>query len=220
MPEYDAPFLLVASPRRGGNCDFAASLYAQGLKEGGLDVAPVYLRDYECLPCVACGACAVEAGKGMALDTCVPQEKKKPWLGCPLSLRDRSRELLVRLMAARHVCIVSPIYFYHLPGQLKIFIDRLQPFWELAQAGDRRLFSLPARKFQVVLLAAREKGETLFEGSLKTLKYALANINMEPAEPLLLYGLDRPGDLREAADRHSQLVRCGREGAVRALSGR
>jgi hypothetical protein len=45
-------------------------------------------------------------------------------------------------------------------------------------------------------LAARARGEKLFEGSLLTLRYALAALNMRLAEPLLLRGLDGPGDLR------------------------
>lgn len=208
---FESPFLLSASPRAGGNSDVAASFFAQGFKNAGGEIVPVYLRDFPCLPCVACGACGRAAEKGMDIDLS-PAGEHHMEMGCPLTLKDRSAPLLQRLFRARHICIVSPIYFYHFPAQFKGLLDRTQPLWELAKVRDSRVTSLPPRICQVILVAARERGEHLFGGSLRTLKYVLASINVRLAEPLLLYGLDEKDDLVGAPEAQQRIVEYGEEG--------
>lgn len=115
------------------------------------------------------------------------------FLGCPLSLEDDSRDLLLSLALADELCIVAPIYFYHLPSRFKALLDRLQPFWHLRQAG---VDPLPTeRRCKVILLGARRKGRKLFSGSVLTLNYSLGLLNYQLHDPLFLYGLDGPQDL-------------------------
>lgn len=92
------------------------------------------------------------------------------------------------------LCLVAPIYFYHLPGPLKCLLDRTQPFWHLRELGITPFGKRPCR---IILIGARPRGERLFEGSLITLKSALAGVGFSLEEPLLLYGLDAGMDLAE-----------------------
>ena len=55
-----------------------------------------------------------------------------------------------------------------------------------------------------VLLGARPRGEKLFEGAERTLRYMALAAGLEWLEPLRLYGLDEVGALagnREAVER-------------------
>lgn len=222
----DGPFfVLAASPRPGGNSDTAARLFLQGFsrtvrEDGGNRTGagpaknravpePTCLRSYRVDPCVACNAC-IRAAKRLKNpdqeDAGAPGQGPSPHFGCPLTLKDDSAPLLRSLAEARGLCLVSPIYFYHLPAALKALVDRTQPFWALRDAGIACHAGQRPRICHVILLAARPKGDKLFEGSLLTLKYALAPLNIRLAEPLLLRGLDGPSAL------------LGRPGAMQAVA--
>ena len=201
------PLLLRCSPRMGGNCDTAADAFLRGaglVSERGesdthffgsksssglsLPVADVSLRDHPVLPCLSCGQCS--------------RFLEKP---CPLESKDGSSFLLRFLREAPALCFVAPIYFYHVPAHLKALIDRSQSQWAFSESSSAsRLREREKRRAWVVLVAAREKGDKLFEGSLLSFKYWLKTFGIDLASPLCLYGLDQPGDLAantEALDR-------------------
>lgn len=191
-----APLVLSCSPRHGGNCDSAAALYARTLSTGADETGPQveYLRDFAVHPCIACGLCAAQSRERL-YEQAVRQTAPLFWQ-CPLSKNDDSAYPLKRLTLASSVCIIAPIFFYHLPAQLKALLDRLQPVW-LAPAllGTEDAAPFAHRRCRIVLIAGRPKGEQLFTGSLLSLKHALAGLNIELEEALLLRGLDEPDAL-------------------------
>jgi multimeric flavodoxin WrbA len=182
IPSEPAPPLILAcSPRPQGNCDLAAGLFAQALGQArGLASPPpvTRLRSFRIAPCLACSACAR------------PDPSSPLAFRCPQSARDDSVPLLRALTLAPALCLVAPIFFYHLPSPLKALLDRTQPFWL-----RRETASFPPRICRAILIAGRSRGKKLFEGSLLTLRYALAPLNVRLADPLLLRGLEAPGDL-------------------------
>lgn len=189
--------ILSCSPRPQGNCDEAARIF---FEEGQADAAGngiTWLRDFSIAGCTGCGACERWACSRVAAESTsalVPQQNSQ-YLGCPLSLRDDSPHMLHVLANAGEVCLIAPIYFYHLPSQLKALLDRTQPFWNLRQRG-LQLFR-HERRCKVILIGARSRGDNLFKGSLLTLKYSLAPLGLRIYEPLLLYGLEGETDLSE-----------------------
>ena len=215
LPQDEGPFfVLAASPRPGGNTDTAARLFLQGFSHAGSQgrggtpgsqgagnergLEPVYLRSHRVDPCVSCNACTHAARHMKNLDmeeAGAAGPGPSLHFGCPLTLKDESTPLLRLLATAKGLCLVSPIYFYHLPAALKALVDRTQPFWALRDAGIARYSERKPRTCHVILLAARPRGSKLFEGSLLTLKYALGPLNIRLAEPLLLHGLDEPSAL-------------------------
>lgn len=207
------PLILSCSPRQGGNCDAAAEIFARAVSEasGLTEAAPVeHLRRFRVDPCIACYRCADQSREvlyGQAL------RGTRPFWQCPLSLRDDSDHLLRRLALAPVLCLVAPIFFYHLPAQLKGLLDRLQPTWlASSKAGGLETDPFAPRVCHLILIAGRPKGEQLFAGSLLTLKHALKGLSISLAEPLLLRGIDAPGSL--TAD--SQAVRAVEEYAAKA----
>jgi len=181
--------ILACSPRRGGNCDTAAAITRE---TGGGAVPPVTaLRDHAVLPCASCGYCAKHPGR------------------CPLQDKDDSATLFELLQSASKLVLIAPVYFYHLPAQLKALIDRSQPWWTLRETGK----GLPrgSRLAYPILVAARPSGKRLFEGSLLTLRYWLDLFGYDLVEPLTLYGLDGPLDLAGDAAQRATVARYTRE---------
>lgn len=142
-----------------------------------------------------------------------------PPFGCPLARKDDSADLLLALATSPAVCFVAPIYFYHLPAAFKALLDRLQAFWSFEQHGLGLFAGAGPRLCRAVLIGARPRGDRLFEGSLLSLKYALAPLKLELANAVTLHGLDKPGDLeadsRAVSELHDSAARF-----VAALAGR
>lgn len=195
------PFILSASPRPGGNSDRAAALFARGVAEvAGARPRVTLLRRFEVRPCLACYRCRHDPGGR-----------------CFLGGMDDSGALFGMLMRAPYLFLSAPIFFYHLPAQLKALVDRGQSYWLRAEAGDPELASLPERPAHVCLAAGRRQGDRLFEGGLLTLKYFLSIFHFRLAEPLTLYGLDGAGDLAAHHDFCETLRERGRSAAREAL---
>ena len=188
-----APLTLACSPRKYGNCDSAAALFAWAAFSDTASVT--HLRSHPVSPCIACDACAGQ--DRISLHQQAVQGHTPLWK-CPLGAKDDSAFLLQRLALASRLCIVAPIFFYHLPAQLKALLDRLQPVWLSTTDQGEGGGPFAPHLCHVILIAGRPRGDQLFTGSLLTLRHALAGLNIRLAEPLLLRGFDAPGSL--AAD--------------------
>ena len=205
--------ILSCSPRPRGNCDAAAALFKTALDSspGGQPNSLLSLRDYRISGCIGCDACEqwatsfLETEHEFTLST----EQGHTFLGCPLSLSDDSRLIMQALATANELCIISPIYFYHLPSVLKALLDRLQPFWNLSQ--KKTLPFSVEHQCKIILLGARERGENLFSGSILTLQYALQPLGFKLFTPLLLHGLDGPNDLAAADEKRQRITAYARE---------
>jgi len=172
----------ACSPRAGGNTDAMAHHFVQGVRAAGGNAEVTQLRDHTVLPCAACRACAAEADAA-----------------CPLAGRDDAEILFRRIEEAPLVCLLSPIFFYHVPAQLKCLIDRAQQYWERRRRAPERQTSF-VRPGLVGLVAARRRGEKLFEGSMLTLKYFFELFDIRVVEDCRLTGYEQPDDLaRDAA---------------------
>jgi len=174
----ESPLVLACSPRAGGNSDLAADMLVRGLENAGASPRVARLHEHQLQVCLGCQACSVRPGHA-----------------CPLMARDDTEELYGRIIRASMLFFAAPIYFYHLPGPFKGFIDRAQRYYQARAAGDAVLSALAPRRAHICLLAGRKKGERLFEGSLLTMRYFLWPFNAVVAEPLCLTGYDDAGDM-------------------------
>ncbi|MCL1889951.1 MAG: NAD(P)H-dependent oxidoreductase [Desulfovibrionaceae bacterium] len=186
--------MLAASPRAGNTLE-AARLFAAGFARKRDGLSTILLSDYRVLPCQACGACDSQGGV------------------CPQAALDDSLHLFDRLVQAPFLALAAPIYFYHLPAQLKALLDRCQFYHQAAARGEFPQPGFSGRPVRVILLGARITGKELFRGSLLSLKWALAPLGFELAEPLLLRGLDGPADLQTREDFRELLLAYGEAAA-------
>ena len=100
--------VVEASPRRDGSSVTLARSFVKGLREGGeAQVTEIFLRNMDVKPCIGCWKCL---------------EMQEP--GCVIE--DDMAEVYPMLRAADVIVFATPIYWWHLAGQMKVFLDRLE----------------------------------------------------------------------------------------------
>ena len=97
--------LLMGSPREEGNSAVLAKQVAAGAEATGAGVESFYLHGMNIQPCTACDACREETGKDCVID-------------------DDMQTLYPKLRRADAVVIASPIYWFTVSAQTKLFMDR------------------------------------------------------------------------------------------------
>ncbi|HJD98296.1 flavodoxin family protein [Mailhella massiliensis] len=152
--------IISASPRKGGNSELLCEAFLKGALEAGHKGEIVRLHEHELHPCMGCEAC-------QATHACVQKDGMAP--------------LLEKLLAADVAVMATPVYFYSMSAQMKMFIDRTLPrytdlsgkeFYFIAAAADSNKSALERtidgfRGFTDCLEKAQEKGVLLAPGVWK-----------------------------------------------------
>lgn len=97
--------VVLGSPRRKGNSSTLASHIAQGAESAGAEVEIVFVQGLKISPCKGC-------------DTC----KKDDAQGC--AIKDDMQDIYPKLIGADAWVIASPVYWFTMSAQTKIFMDR------------------------------------------------------------------------------------------------
>ena len=109
MPKPKKVLIVTASPRPRGNSTLLAAEAARGAEDAGADVRIVSLAGKSLGPCRACDRCRKPGAKGCVQD-------------------DDLTALHDDLKAADALLIASPVYWFTMSGQAKLFMDRLYVF--------------------------------------------------------------------------------------------
>ena len=101
------PSILVVtgSPRVDGNCAVLIEEFQRGSKDYRVPIEVVRLHDLTIHPCSACRACKDSDSSNCVID-------------------DDMKQLYPKIRKAPALLIVSPIYWWNLAAQTKLFIDR------------------------------------------------------------------------------------------------
>ena len=97
--------VLLGSPRKKGNSAILAGQITRGAKSAKARVETIHLHGKTISPCKACFAC-----------------QKKDSKGC--SIKDDMQDIYLKLIAADAWVIASPVYWFTMSAQTKIFMDR------------------------------------------------------------------------------------------------
>ena len=97
--------VIKGSPREKGNSSLLADQLAAGARAAGAQVEVFILQNMNIQACNACDAC-----------------QESPENGC--ILEDDMRELYPKLRQANAIAIATPIYWFTMSAQTKLFIDR------------------------------------------------------------------------------------------------
>ncbi len=122
--------IVVGSPRKKGNSAALARRAAAGAKAHGAQVEIFYLQDMNIQPCRACDAC-----------------RKKKDMDCVLN--DDMGKLYPKLRKADAILIASPIYWFTVSAQTKLFMDR----W-YALGSEEEGYALAGKRFGIILTYA------------------------------------------------------------------
>jgi multimeric flavodoxin WrbA len=97
--------VVMGSPRKSGNCAALAERTAAGLADSGVSVETFNLHEMNIKPCTACDSCTESA------DTlCV--------------IEDDMQTLYPKLLGADALVIATPVYWFTMSAQTKLFMDR------------------------------------------------------------------------------------------------
>jgi multimeric flavodoxin WrbA len=97
--------VLLGSPRKKGNSTILAEQIVKGAKSGKVKIETIYLQGKKIAPCKGCMSC-----------------QKKGSKGC--SIKDDMQEVYLKLIVADAWVIASPVYWFTMSAQTKIFMDR------------------------------------------------------------------------------------------------
>lgn len=99
------------------------------------------------------------------------------------------------------IIIASPIFFFGIPGQLKLLIDRCQCFWYEKYVLKR---PIPEKEFKrkalIMLVGGMKKGQIGVSCAEATLKAFLRTINVNEHRTLSYLGYDEPGSILKNPD--------------------
>ena len=97
--------VLLGSPRKKGNSTTLAEKIIKGAEAAGATVEKIYLHGQNIAPCQACYACRKPDSKGCAID-------------------DDMQPIYQKLIEADAWVIASPVYWFTMSAQTKLFMDR------------------------------------------------------------------------------------------------
>jgi NAD(P)H-dependent FMN reductase len=107
------------------------------------------------------------------------------------------QNLYNKISRSNHIIIASPIYFYNVTAQTKVFIDRCQALWSRKYLLKQPISSRADRRGYLVCTAAT-RGEQLFVGARLCARYGLDAMDIRYEGELFFTGVDKQG----AIDRH------------------
>lgn len=131
--------IISSSMRKNGNSETLAKEFEKGAKENGNEVKMLYLRDLEINFCRGCMACL---------------KTKK------CAIKDNTTEVMEKVRTSDVLVFATPIYYYAVSGQLKTFLDRMNPIYS---AGHNF-------KEVYLLTTAADEDDTAMDGAIKDLE--------------------------------------------------
>lgn len=97
--------VILGSPRKKGNSSTLTARISRGAKSAGAEVETLFLQDLKISPCRGCNTCQKHDSKGCAV-------------------KDDMQEIYPKLIKADAWVIASPVYWFTMSAQTKIFMDR------------------------------------------------------------------------------------------------
>ena len=179
--------ILLGSPRKNGNTELLLKKIIQGIEQAHGECELIRLPGLDIHPCIGCGTCEK---KGI----CV--------------FKDDMQNLYDKISLADRIIIGSPIYFYNVTAQTKVFIDRCQALWSRKYVLKQPIGSNPDRRGYLVSVSAT-RGERIFEGAKLTVHYAFDAMNCDYAGDLLVRGMDKQGVISDSPDELQRAIDFG-----------
>ena len=163
--------VLASSPRPKGNSTILAAEAARGAKDAGAEVKTFRLAKMNIGPCLGCDGC-----------------RKTNAAGCVQ--KDDMRTLNMELRAADAVLIASPVYWFTMSAQVKLFMDRLYAF------GAESYRPLKGKRIGIILTYG--DADPFASGAVNALRSfqdAFAYVGA-PIKGMVYGSADKPGEVR------------------------
>ena len=182
--------ILNGSPRPGGNTSILCDQIRQGVEEAGGEAEIIYLHGLDISPCDACDSC-----QDMDEIDCI--------------LEDDMQMLYPKIRDAGALVYASPVYWFTVSAQLKIFMDRCYGFG--GEKIDRREHALAGKKMGVAL--AYEGVDPYDSGAINAIRSFQDMFRYLHADLVgIVYGqAHKRGEIRKRVDVLEQALALGKQ---------
>ena len=180
--------VLLGSPRKKGNSAVLAKHIIYGVESVGAKVETVYLNGLNIKPCQGCYAC-----------------KKKNSTGCAVD--DDMQSLYPKLKESDAWIIASPVYWFSMSAQTKIFMDRCFALWNEDQEIN------PLYKKRIAIAMSYGDSDPFNSGCVNALRSFQDAYRYAGAEIIgMVYGsADEPGEISSNAELMAQAKEIGKK---------
>ena len=167
--------IMMGSPRKNGNIAALVEQVAEGSRSVGGEVDTIYLHGMKINPCDACDICQGDIERDCIVD-------------------DDMTELYPRLREANVLVIASPVYWFTVSAQTKLFMDRCYAL------GSPRGYALGGKRIGVLLTYG--DSDPFNSGAVNALRTFQDTYNYVGAEIVgMVYGsASGPGEIRSNSD--------------------
>jgi len=180
--------IVMGSPRREGNSATLAKQVAAGAEAAGAEVESFYLHDMDIQPCTACDACRGEMDRDCVID-------------------DEMEILYPKVRHSDAMVIASPIYWFSVSAQTKLFMDRWYAF-----GGPREEYAALAGK-RIGLVLTYADLDPFVSGAVNALRTFQDAFNYVGAEIVgMVYGsASEAGEIRNSRDLMEKAYQLGKQ---------
>ena len=177
---------IAGSPRRGGNTDLLLAEVMKGAASQGAEVKTIVLNDLDIAPCQHCDACLKKGN-------------------CRID--DDMQILYPKLRQADAVVIASPIYWFTVSAQTKLFMDR----WYALGGPQEEYAAFSGKRIGIVLSYADL--DPFVSGAVNALRTFQDAFNYVGAEIVgMIYGsASEAGEIQNNQDLMDKAYELGRQ---------
>ena len=178
--------VLMASPRARSNSTILAEEAVRGAKKAGATVEAFRLAKMNIGPCLACEGCRKPGADG-----CVR--------------KDDIRMLHAKLRDTDALLIASPVYWFTMSAQIKMFMDRLYAF------GAEKYKPLKGKRIGIILTYGdADPFSSGAVNALRSFQDAFAYVGA-PIKGMVYGSADKPGEVRENTSLLKEAFTLGRK---------
>ena len=177
---------IYGSPRRKGNTAVLLDQFLKGAQAAGAQTESIHAIDLKISPCIECNDC-LKTGE--------------------CSIKDEMTEVYPKLLSADLVVLAVPIFFYNIPAQAKVLVDRVQALWSRKYILKKKPPNGHRRGF--FISAAGTKGERVFDGAILTVKYFFDAIGVKYDGELVFRRIGTKGEIEKHPDALPQAFETG-----------
>ncbi len=164
------------SPRIGGNTDTLVNAFIDGAKKGGAYVEKIDLYRIKLKPCIECGECDKNG-------ECV--------------IQDDMQKIYPKLKEFDVVVLASPVFFYNITSMTQALVERVQPLWVLKYLIKSPEYRNNAEKYGILISLGATKGDKLFEGIIRVVKYFFDAFDARYVGGLFFRGVEKKGEIKK-----------------------
>ncbi len=176
--------------RQGGNTEILMNKIMEGAKSQGAVTETIYLRNLRLRQCIACEGCRTAR-------VCRAH-------------KDDMQLLYPKIKAAQGLVLGSPTHNYNISARMKIFIDRLYPFYYFNPENRRNWHSLLSPgKMALVYTVCDQKSPPNIGVTVPAMRLPLEALGYQIVDELTAEGFFEAGAVLKDADILAKAYNCG-----------